>query len=251
MSRQRAMSSVPLDEPSLKESAVRLIESGVGAIAVVLLHAYANPAHELRCEELLRGRYPEVSVSLSQRVRRRMARYERTSTTVINGTAVASTVGSYLSELEQRLRGEGLGSAVISCQSNGGMTTARRSAREQPVNTLLSGPVGGAIAAAHAARRANFTRAMAIDMGGTSFERISRRGRRTPAGVRGATRRPPAAAIGHRRPHDRVKAAAPWRGARAAAYGLALAVRAGPGRPATEGEGPSQRSPTPTSSWIA
>ena len=54
-------------------------------------------------------------------------------------------------------------------QSNGGMTTARR-AREQPVNTLLSGPVGGAIAAAHAARRANFTRAMAIDMGGTSFD---------------------------------------------------------------------------------
>ena len=99
---------VPLDEPSLKESAVSLIESGVGAIAVVLLHAYANPAHELRCEELLRGWYPEVSVSLSHRVANEWREYERTSTTVINA-AVASTVGSYLSELEQRLRGEGLG----------------------------------------------------------------------------------------------------------------------------------------------
>ncbi len=158
----------PLDEASLRRAADELVAAGVGAIAVVLLHAYANPAHELRCEELLSSWYPHVNVSVSHRVANEWREYERTSTTVVNA-AVATTVDAYLRDLDRRLQDEGLATEVHVMQSNGGMTTARR-ARQQPVNTLLSGPVGGTIAAAHAARGERFQHALAVDMGGTSFD---------------------------------------------------------------------------------
>ncbi len=161
-------SSPRSDEPSLREASEALVERGVEAIAVVLLHAYINPAHEVRCEELLRSWYPKLSISLSHRIANEWREYERTSTTVVNA-AVAPTVDSYLRDLESRVRAEGVDASIHIMQSNGGMTTASR-ARRQPVNTLLSGPVGGAIAASHACRQEGFKRAIAVDMGGTSFD---------------------------------------------------------------------------------
>jgi N-methylhydantoinase A len=159
---------IPLDEESLRAAADRLVEAGTSAIAVVLLHSYANPAHELRCEELLRSWYPKVAVSVSHRIANEWREYERTSTTVVNA-AIAQTVATYLTGLEQRLQDDKVRAGVHIMQSNGGMTTARR-AREHAVNTLLSGPVGGAIAASRAARRESFAHALAVDMGGTSFD---------------------------------------------------------------------------------
>jgi N-methylhydantoinase A len=159
---------VPLDEATLREAADALVAAGADAIAVVLLHAYANPAHELRSAELLREWYPGVSVSVSHAIANEWREYERTSTTVVNA-AIARTVDSYLADLEQRLRAAGVAASVHVMQSGGGMTSARR-ARRQPVKTLLSGPVGGAIAAAHAARAEGFSHALAVDMGGTSFD---------------------------------------------------------------------------------
>ncbi len=159
---------VPLDESSLRASADVLVAAGVGALAVVFLHAYANPAHELRSEELLSEWYPDIPVSLSHRIANEWREFERTSTTVVNA-AVASTVDSYLGSLERRLREEGVSAGVHVMQSNGGMTTAGR-ARRQPVNTLLSGPVGGALAASRAARAEGYRHAIAVDMGGTSFD---------------------------------------------------------------------------------
>jgi len=158
----------PLDEDSVAKAIDHLVGQGIKSVAVVLLHSYRNPAHELRCEEIIAGRHPEISTSLSHRIANEWREYERTSTTVVNA-AIAPTVRSYLRELEDRLGERGVKASVHIMQSNGGMTTATR-AREQPVNTLLSGPVGGAIAAANLARRAGSSSAIAIDMGGTSFD---------------------------------------------------------------------------------
>ena len=158
----------PLDEASVVKAVDQLVAQGITSIAVVLLHSYRNPAHELRCEEIIRSRHPGVTVSLSHRIANEWREYERTSTTVVNA-AIAPTVQSYLGELSEKLAARGVGAAVHIMQSNGGMTTAAR-AREQPVNTLLSGPVGGAIAAANLARRAGYSSAIAVDMGGTSFD---------------------------------------------------------------------------------
>ena len=116
-----------LDEPSLREASEALVERGVEAIAVVLLHAYINPAHEVRCEELLRSWYPKLSISLSHRIANEWREYERTSTTVVNA-AVAPTVDSYLRDLESRVRAEGVDASIHIMQSNGGMTTASRAA---------------------------------------------------------------------------------------------------------------------------
>jgi N-methylhydantoinase A len=157
-----------LDRDSVIRAIDELVAAGIMSIAVVFLHSYRNPAHELECERIIVERHPEVSVSLSHRIANEWREYERTSTTVVNA-AVAPTVRNYLAELESELGKRGVRSSVHIMQSNGGMTTAAR-AREQPVNTLLSGPVGGAIAAANLARRAGSSSAIAIDMGGTSFD---------------------------------------------------------------------------------
>jgi N-methylhydantoinase A len=159
---------VPLDEASVTSAMENLVAQGITSVAVVLLHSYRNPMHELQCEEIILGRHPGMSVSLSHRIANEWREYERTSTTVINA-AIAPTVRSYLGELDERLGAKGVKASIHIMQSNGGMTTAMR-AREQPVNTLLSGPVGGAIAAANLAGRAGYSSAIAIDMGGTSFD---------------------------------------------------------------------------------
>jgi N-methylhydantoinase A len=159
---------VPLDEGTVLSAMENLLAQGIKSVAVVFLHSYRNPAHELQCEEIILGRHPDVSVSLSHRIANEWREYERTSTTVINA-AIAPTVRSYLGELDEKLAAKGVTASVHIMQSNGGMTTASR-AREQPINTLLSGPVGGAIAAANLAGRAGYSSAIAIDMGGTSFD---------------------------------------------------------------------------------
>ena len=158
----------PLDERSVIDAIDQLVAAGIASVAVVFLHSYRNPAHELECERIILGRHPDVSVSLSHRIANEWREYERTSTTAVNA-AIAPTVRTYLAELESELGKRGITSSIHVMQSNGGMTTAAR-AREQPVNTLLSGPVGGAIAAANHAPRAGSSSAIAIDMGGTSFD---------------------------------------------------------------------------------
>ena len=158
----------PLDEDSVIAAVDALATQGIKSVAVVFLHSYRNPIHELQCEEIILGRHPELNVSLSHRIANEWREYERTSTTAINA-AIAPTVRTYLAELDDRLGARGVKASVHIMQSNGGMTTAAR-AREQPVNTLLSGPVGGAIAAANLAGRAGYKSAIAIDMGGTSFD---------------------------------------------------------------------------------
>ena len=158
----------PLDEDSVKRAIDHLVAEGITSVAVVFLHSYRNPVHELRCEQIIAARHPGISVSLSHRIANEWREYERTSTTAVNA-AIAPTVRHYLAELEKQIGRRGVTASVHIMQSNGGMTTAAR-AREQPVNTLLSGPVGGAIAASNLARRAGSSSAIAIDMGGTSFD---------------------------------------------------------------------------------
>lgn len=158
----------PLDASSVVAATERLVEMGAASVAVVLLHAYRNPVHELRCEQLIRAHFPGLDVSLSHRIANEWREYERTSTTVVNA-AIAPTIRSYLHRMESRLRDRGVEAVVHIMQSNGGITTAAK-ALERPVNTLLSGPAGGAIAAANLARRAGCASAIAIDMGGTSFD---------------------------------------------------------------------------------
>ena len=160
--------SVALDEDEVAALVERLRDSGVRAVAVALLHAYANPVHEARLGALLTAALPDVAISLSSRVSPEIREFERTSTAVLNALLMP-VVGRYLGQLRGRLADAGIRAPVYLVQSNGGVTTPEMAA-EQPARLLLSGPSGGALAAERLARELNEINLVAVDMGGTSFD---------------------------------------------------------------------------------
>ncbi len=158
----------PLDEDAVRRIAREVSESGVGAVAIAFLHAYRDPAHERRAAGILAEAAPGIPVSLSSEVSPEIREYERASTTVLNALLVP-VVRLYLGRLEARLRDAGLEARLYLVQSNGGVTTPAQAAR-LPVRLLLSGPSGGAMAAAELARSLRRPNLVAVDMGGTSFD---------------------------------------------------------------------------------
>ncbi|WP_236792977.1 hydantoinase/oxoprolinase family protein [Amycolatopsis sp. GM8] len=159
----------PLDEEAVRDAAKTARGRGHGAIAIALLFSYANPAHELRAREIVLDELGEdFTVSLSHEAAKEWREYERTSSAVIEAYT-GPIVRNYLSHLEVRLRDGGLDVPLHVMQSSGGILTAD-SARARPLQTLLSGPVGGAIAGAELSRISDRPHLIGIDMGGTSFD---------------------------------------------------------------------------------
>ncbi|MFE4777795.1 hydantoinase/oxoprolinase family protein [Streptomyces sp. NPDC056713] len=159
----------PLDERAVRDAARTARERGHGAIAVAFLFSYKNPAHELRAREILWEELGEdFPVSLSHEAAKEWREYERTSSAVVE-SYTGPIVRRYLIDLEQRLNDQGLTVPLHVMQSSGGILTAQ-SARQRPLQTLLSGPVGGAIACGELSRRAGRPNLIGVDMGGTSFD---------------------------------------------------------------------------------
>jgi N-methylhydantoinase A/oxoprolinase/acetone carboxylase beta subunit len=136
--------------------------SGATAVAVCLLHAYRNPAHEERLATALEA--AGLAVSVSSRVLREYREYERWSTTIVNAY-VTPIMAAYLGALEARLAGD----RFTVMQSNGG-TISAAAAQAAAVRTILSGPAGGAVGARAVAEAAAHPRVIGFDMGGTSTD---------------------------------------------------------------------------------
>ncbi|WP_439588713.1 hydantoinase/oxoprolinase family protein [Hydrogenophaga sp.] len=156
-------------EPS--REALRVLVSdlpeGEKAIAVVLLHAWRNPASERQVGAWLREVLgANAAISLSCDVSPEMGEYERTSTTLINAY-VQPLVSSYLDRLEGALAEMGIQAPPLMMLSHGGLGRFRL-AKELPVRILESGPAGGAAVAAYVAESLGIDRALAFDMGGTT-----------------------------------------------------------------------------------
>ena len=166
--RVRADGSVhtPLDLAELSALAARLATSGIDAVAVCLLHSWANPAHERAIGEALRRALPGVFVTLSHEILREFREYERTSTTVLNAY-VGPRVSRYLGTLEGYLKGGGFKGRLHLMRSNGGVMGLAH-ATAQPVSMMESGPVAGMIAAGRLARHLGIEHAIGFDMGGTT-----------------------------------------------------------------------------------
>ncbi|HEX4460273.1 MAG TPA: hydantoinase/oxoprolinase family protein, partial [Polyangia bacterium] len=146
----------------LRDRVAHAIEtSGVRAIAVCLLHSYANPAHERLVAETLAPL--GLPISLSCDVLPLMREYERTSTTVVDAY-VKPVVAPYLARLADVTPAR-----VRVMESSGGATSAAESAA-RPVRTLLSGPAAGVIGAQAVARAAGVGDVITFDMGGTSTD---------------------------------------------------------------------------------
>jgi N-methylhydantoinase A len=156
----------PLALDALPALADDLEREGVEAVAVCLLHAYANPAHEQAVARALRRRFAHVSVSSD--VNAEFREYERACTTVLNA-AVMPLAAGYLDDLVARLGGGAGGRPVHLLHSAGGMMSVA-AARARPLAMAMSGPAAGVAAAAHVARALDLDRALAFDMGGTTTD---------------------------------------------------------------------------------
>ena len=158
----------PLDEDELIEAAEQLAAERVEAIVLSFLNSYINPAHERRAKAVLERRWPELRVVASSDVLPLFREFERTSTAVVNAY-VQPVVGRYLDRLQGRLRESGYHKDLLIMQSNGGMMSVE-AAGTRSVNTVLSGPAAGVIAATKIAGESGFDNLIAYDMGGTSLD---------------------------------------------------------------------------------
>ncbi|TYR35896.1 hydantoinase/oxoprolinase family protein [Mesorhizobium microcysteis] len=157
---------LPLDVEAMRALALELKDQQVEAIAVVFIHAYANVAHELEAERILREKMPDVSISLSHKVCPEVREYERTSTTVANAY-VQPLMQGYLGRMAEELLKRDFNGATYLMTSGGGLTSLDV-ARDFPVRLVESGPAGGAIFASLIALAAGERNVLSFDMGGTT-----------------------------------------------------------------------------------
>jgi len=170
--RERTLYDGTVEEPLREEDFSPILEKiqaeRIGAVAVCFLHAYVNPEHEVRAREILQTSVPGLSVSLSHEVAREWREYERSSSAVLNAY-IAPTVERYLRSLEGQLEDRAVEARLHVMQSNGGVMTAD-AARDLPIQTLLSGPVGGTIGGGALSEALGRPNLLCVDMGGTSFD---------------------------------------------------------------------------------
>jgi N-methylhydantoinase A len=156
----------PLDEAATRAALRALREDGVDAIAVCLLHAFANPAHERRVAELAQQEAPDVALCLSSDLVPEIGEYERGSTTIANAY-VLPVFARYLARLEAGLREAGIAGPLFLMLSDGG-TVAGAVAARHPIRLVQSGPAGGVQAARVIGEAAGAPDVLCFDMGGTT-----------------------------------------------------------------------------------
>lgn len=144
----------------------KLLQQGVEALAICLLHAYKNPANERRLEAQIRAHMPNLSLSLSSEVAPVINEYERTSTTVVDAY-VKPAVSRYLRNLEDDLAASGYAGRLLVMHSAGGVMDGDM-ARQHPVRMLESGPAAGALAASFYSDLLGLPDLISLDMGGTT-----------------------------------------------------------------------------------
>ena len=160
--------AAPLDEAAVEAAAEAIRAAGLDAVAVVLLHSYANRAHERRVGEILRSSLPDVEIALSVDVLPVFREYERTVATTLNAS-VQPVVRRYIGRLSAGLAGRAVEAPLLLMKSNGGACLPEEAARGA-VHLALSGPAAGALGAAWLGRAAGIGDLLTIDMGGTSAD---------------------------------------------------------------------------------
>jgi len=158
-----------LDLKELKKVTRTLVEDhNVEALAICFLHSYINPEHEEKAAAWIRRNYPDLPVTISSELVREWREYERTSTTVMNAY-VLPVVKNYIEHLSSKVVARGYKHGLFVNRSSGGVMSAER-ASQRPVQTIMSGPAGGTVAAAYFGTGHNYDKVIAIDAGGTSFD---------------------------------------------------------------------------------
>jgi N-methylhydantoinase A len=157
---------LPIEAAAVEALGQQLLALGIEAVAVCLLHSYANPAHEIAAGSVLRRHFPNLFVTLSHEILRELREYERTSTTVLNAY-IGPRVSRYLGRFESFAHEARFAGKIAIMRSNGG-TMSIALARREPVAMMESGPVAGMIGAGRLANLLGIDRAIGFDMGGTT-----------------------------------------------------------------------------------
>jgi 5-oxoprolinase (ATP-hydrolysing) len=152
----------PLDESACRDDLRRAVTAGIRSVAIVLMHGYRYPAHELKLAALARE-LGFTQVSTSAQTFPLMKLVSRGDTTVADAY-LSPILHRYVDEVSREL---GADVPLSFMQSNGGLTAA---ARFQGKDAILSGPAGGIVGMARTAQSAGFDRVIGFDMGGTSTD---------------------------------------------------------------------------------
>jgi N-methylhydantoinase A len=163
---QTGSERAPLVLDGLPEILADFREQGVQAVAICLLHSYANPAHELAVLERVRELEPELAVAASHQISREWREYERTSTTVLSAY-IQPVAERYLGRLADRLTDEGFDGQLYIMQSNCGVDSVAKT-KDIPITMVESGPSSGFWAAAQLGRLIGEPNVLALDIGGTT-----------------------------------------------------------------------------------
>ncbi|WP_170384045.1 hydantoinase/oxoprolinase family protein [Ruegeria atlantica] len=157
---------IPLDETQIDALLADIDASGAEAIAICLMHAYANPTHEQRLRTILTERRPDLTVSISSDVSPEAREFDRLCTTVANAY-IQPLMEHYLSRFVDQFEAAGVTCSILMMTAGGGMCTVETAARF-PIRLVESGPAGGAILAARIAARSGLDKVLSFDVGGTT-----------------------------------------------------------------------------------
>ena len=158
----------PLDEESVRAAVRRLAADGCESLVIHFLHSYVNPAHEAKALEIARELWPNGYITAGHTLLSEYREYERGVTAAVNAS-VQPVLDRYLRTLLRELGERGFAADLLVMQGNGGTVSAALAA-ETAVNTVMSGPASGIIAAAHVTAGAGHPNAITYDMGGTSTD---------------------------------------------------------------------------------
>ncbi|HEX8049535.1 hydantoinase/oxoprolinase family protein [Rhizobium sp.] len=159
---------IPLDEEALRIALKALLDTGCESLVIHFLHAYANPAHELRAGEIAAEIWPNDNITLGHALLSESREFERGVTAAVNAS-VQPLLARYIERLANQLATKGYRHDVLVMNGNGGMVSARHVAKEA-AKTVMSGPASGVMAAAYTGRRAGIPNLITYDMGGTSTD---------------------------------------------------------------------------------
>lgn len=158
----------PLDEKQVREAIEALRGKEVEAVAICMMHSYANPAHERRTAELVRQLWPEAYLCTSSEVSPEFREFERFATTTVNASLMP-VMDRYLESFERGVADLGITIAPRVMQSNGGAVTPS-AVRRVPINTFFSGPAGGVVGCMGLGAEVGVANQITFDMGGTSTD---------------------------------------------------------------------------------
>jgi N-methylhydantoinase A len=137
-------------------------------LLIGFLHSYANPEHERRAAEIAARVWHNPYITVSSDILTEFREMERLGTSSIN-SYIQPLIHRYVSKLRDDLRQGGVPRELVIMQTNGGVMSVD-TARSRAVNTVLSGPAAGVIAASYISKLAGFRDVITADMGGTSFD---------------------------------------------------------------------------------